>query len=76
MRFQILTAVSVKKTALWDILSCSLAEVDRRFRGALLPPSTRFHRRDEGGTSSMHIRNVDAFQETTLRCIPEGYHLH
>jgi hypothetical protein len=32
--FQILMAASLKMTAFWDIAPCSLAEVDRRFRGA------------------------------------------
>jgi hypothetical protein len=30
---RVLTAASVKMTAVWDIASCSLVEVDRRFRG-------------------------------------------
>jgi hypothetical protein len=31
MKFQVLTAVSMKMTAFWDIAQCSLVEVDRRF---------------------------------------------
>jgi hypothetical protein len=34
MRFQVLTAASMKSIVLWDITSCSLVEVDLRFRGA------------------------------------------
>jgi hypothetical protein len=34
MRFQVLTAASMKSTVLWDIAPCSLVEVDRRFWGA------------------------------------------
>jgi hypothetical protein len=34
VRFQVLTAESMKITAFWDIASCSLVHVDRRFRGA------------------------------------------
>jgi hypothetical protein len=34
VRFQVLTAASVKMTADWDIVPCSPVEVDRRFRGA------------------------------------------
>jgi hypothetical protein len=34
VRFQVLTAASVKITVIWDFVSCSLVEVDRRFRGA------------------------------------------
>jgi hypothetical protein len=33
VRFQVLTAVSLKMTAFWDIAPFSLVEVDRRFRG-------------------------------------------
>jgi hypothetical protein len=32
--FQVLTVVLMKITAFWDIASCSLVEIDRRFRGA------------------------------------------
>jgi hypothetical protein len=32
VRFQVLTAASMKVTAFWDIAPCSLVEVDRRFR--------------------------------------------
>jgi hypothetical protein len=31
--FQVLTAASMKLTAFWDVASCSLVEVNRRFRG-------------------------------------------
>jgi hypothetical protein len=34
VRFQVLTAANMKKKAVWDIASCSLVEVYRRFRGA------------------------------------------
>jgi hypothetical protein len=34
VRFQVLTAASMKIGALWDIAPCSLVGVDRRFRGA------------------------------------------
>jgi hypothetical protein len=37
---------NVKMTAFWDILPCSLVEVDLRFRGAYCLP-------DDGG--SMHL---------------------
>jgi hypothetical protein len=33
LRVQVLTAGSMKMTAFWDIASCILIEVDRRFRG-------------------------------------------
>jgi hypothetical protein len=32
MSFKVFTAASIKMTAFWDIASCSLVEVDRRFR--------------------------------------------
>jgi hypothetical protein len=49
MRFQVLTAASMKMTAFWDIVPCSLVEVDRRFRGP-----------DDGG--STNLWNVGLFQ--------------
>jgi hypothetical protein len=34
VRFQVLTAASMKIRAFWDMAPCSLVAVDRRFRGA------------------------------------------
>jgi hypothetical protein len=33
MRFQVLTATSMKMTVFWDVAPCSLVATDRRFRG-------------------------------------------
>jgi hypothetical protein len=33
-RFQVLTAKCMKMTVFWDVVPCSLLEIDRRFRGA------------------------------------------
>jgi hypothetical protein len=44
VRFQVLTAVTMKMTAFWDIAACSLVEDDRRFRGACC-----ILRTDDGG---------------------------
>jgi hypothetical protein len=38
VRFQVLTAESMKTTAFWDVARCSLIEVDWRFRGAYCLP--------------------------------------
>jgi hypothetical protein len=40
VRFQVLTAACMKIAALWDIAPCSFVEVDRRFRGTYLLPSS------------------------------------
>jgi hypothetical protein len=32
--FQVLTAASMNMTVFWDVVPCSLVEIDRRFRGA------------------------------------------
>jgi hypothetical protein len=32
VRFQVLSEANIKMTVLWDIVPCSLVEVDRRFR--------------------------------------------
>jgi hypothetical protein len=37
MRFQVLTAASMKMKSFWDIEQCSLVGVDRRFRSAYCP---------------------------------------
>jgi hypothetical protein len=34
MRFQVLTAASMKMTVFWDVTPCCLVETDRRFRGS------------------------------------------
>jgi hypothetical protein len=34
VKFQILTAASMKMTVLWDVVPCSLVVIYRRFRGA------------------------------------------
>jgi hypothetical protein len=33
VRFQVLTAASMKMAVFWDVAQCSLVEIDRRFRG-------------------------------------------
>jgi hypothetical protein len=38
IRFQVLTAASVKMAVFWDVAVCNLVEIYRRFRDAL-PPS-------------------------------------
>jgi hypothetical protein len=34
VRFQVLTATSMKMTVFWDVVPCSVVEIDCRFRGA------------------------------------------
>jgi hypothetical protein len=53
VRFQVLTAMSMKSTAFWDTGPCSLVEVYRRFRSACIGT-------DDGG--STHLRNVGILQ--------------
>jgi hypothetical protein len=50
VRFQVLTAVSMKMTVFWDVAPCSLVEVYLRFRGAYC---FRHHRPDDG--DSKHL---------------------
>jgi hypothetical protein len=64
-RVQVLTAASRTMTAFWNIVPCSLVEVDRRFRGAYC-----FHHQ-ENDEHTTHLRN---FNEITWYYIPEGYH--
>jgi hypothetical protein len=55
VRFQLLTAASMKFRVFWDVAPCSQVDVDRRFRGAYY-----LHhgddRHDDGG--STHPWNV------------------
>jgi hypothetical protein len=48
VRFQVLTAASMKMTVFWDVAQCSVVEIDRRFRGAYC-----LHCPDDG--SSKHL---------------------
>jgi hypothetical protein len=60
MRFQFLTAVSLKMAVFWDVAPCSLVEVYRRFRGAYC-----LHHQGGDGKS----------KQTTRRNIPEDSNL-
>jgi hypothetical protein len=48
VRFQILTATSMKMTVFLDVAPCSLVEIDRRFRGFRVT-----HRSDDGGSKNL-----------------------
>jgi hypothetical protein len=58
VRLQVFMAADMKIKAFWDVVSCSLVRVDRRFRGAYC-----LHHQ---GASSVY------YKETTQRYIPEG----
>jgi hypothetical protein len=36
VRFEVLTAASMKMIVFWVVAPCSLVEIDRRFRGAVV----------------------------------------
>jgi hypothetical protein len=76
VRFQVLTAVSMKMTAFWNIVQCSLIEVNGRFRRShcLHPLSNEWYivLIMEAVCSS---ETSVYFKETTRRYIPEGCHL-
>jgi hypothetical protein len=40
VRFQDLTATSMKIAVFWDLAPCSLVGINRRFMSILLPPSS------------------------------------
>jgi hypothetical protein len=50
VRFQVLTAASMKMAVFWVLVPCSLVELYRRFRGAFC---LHHHRPDNGG--SKHV---------------------
>jgi hypothetical protein len=56
VRFQVLTATSMKITVFWYVAPCSLTKIDRRFRRAYW---LHYHRPDDRG--SKHLWNVDQF---------------
>jgi hypothetical protein len=76
VRFQVLTAASMKMAVFWDVAPCSLVDIGRRFTGAYCP----HHQGDETliavmmGTVSTFETSADIYQ-TTRRNIPEDNHL-
>jgi hypothetical protein len=63
VRFQVITAASMKFRILWDVLPCSQVDVDRRFRGAYC----LHHQSDAARTSETSIY----IYLTTRQYIPE-----
>jgi hypothetical protein len=53
VRFQVLTATSIKMAVLWDVPPCSLLEIDRRLRGVYYLHNQGYNRPDDEG--SKHI---------------------
>jgi hypothetical protein len=70
MRFQVLTAASIKLTVFWDVAPCSPVETDRRFRGAYCLWAALMM--EAVSTSETSVN----FYETTRSNIPEDSHLH
>jgi hypothetical protein len=60
VRFQVLTVVSMKVSAFWDIAPCSLIEVDRRFTLMM---------------EAVHTSEMSVYSETTRQYIPEESNL-
>jgi hypothetical protein len=56
VRFQVLTAASMKFGVFWDRETCSHVEVGQRFRSAYCFHHQGYHRPDDGG--STHLLNV------------------
>jgi hypothetical protein len=73
MRFQVLTAVSMKMAVFCVVVPCSLVEVHRRFRGSCCP-------RHQGGVSDDGGSNPSEtsvnFYQTTRRNNAEDSHLN
>jgi hypothetical protein len=65
VRFEVLTAASMKISVFWDVAPCSLV-VCQRFRGACC-----LHRQGDASTSETSVN----FYQTTRRNIPEDRHL-
>jgi hypothetical protein len=69
VRFRVLTAASMKMTVFWDVATCSLVEVYRRFRGAYCDIALMM---EAESTSETSVN----FYQTTRRNNPEDSHLH
>jgi hypothetical protein len=67
-RIQVLTADSMKMTAFWDLASCSLVKLDRRFINA-------YHLHHQGENGDTHLWKVFYLHDTTRRYITESCHL-
>jgi hypothetical protein len=72
MRFQVLTAATMKLKTFWDIAQCGLVEVDRRSEVHTASINRANLPHDRGST---HLWNVGWPKETTRRCIEEGCQL-
>jgi hypothetical protein len=68
VRFQVLTAASMKMTVFWNVAPCSLAEIERRstFQWCLLPPLIPF--------ITLTMEASVNFCETTRHKVPEDSH--
>jgi hypothetical protein len=78
LRLEVLTARRVTMlmmAAFWDIVPCSLVEVDLRFRGANCLCQGDHHKALLMTTVRTSKTSV-YFKETTRRYIPEACHLH
>jgi hypothetical protein len=67
VRFQVLTAASMKRRVLWDVAPCSLVGVDRRLRGAYClhrQGHELIHLPDDGGSTPTRLHG--AASEKTL----------
>jgi hypothetical protein len=69
VRFEVLTAASMKMTIFWVVVLCSLVEVYRRFRGVATSITTLMM--EAASTSKMLVN----FYQTALRNNPEDSHL-
>jgi hypothetical protein len=50
LRFQVLTAASMKLAVFWSVVPCGLVKVDQHFRGARC---RHHHRPDDGGSKHL-----------------------
>jgi hypothetical protein len=70
MRFQVLTLASMKMAVFWDVATCNLVEIDRRFRDAYC-----LHYQGAGIAVSTS-ETCMYFYQTTGRNIPEDSYIH
>jgi hypothetical protein len=69
VRFEVLMAASMDMTVFWDVTSCSVTEIYRRFRAAYC---LHHHGERPRGEGSMHIFSVTTHLDYTTVCVKRG----
>jgi hypothetical protein len=69
VRFQVLMVANMKMTAFWDIVLCTLVEVDSHFRGAYWRQYTSLKRWSTMRLNALHPRWLSSTQENIFKAL-------